>query len=297
MSVIQQRKSKVIQNIKSNYKQIERSLVEQLYIKHDIHGGTIGSMREDTWKELFQMVLPQKFVMEQSVFIIDSKDGISREVDLAIIDKMYTPYIFRYGRVKFIPIEAVAVVVECKSTDIKEEIINAWCDQISNLRTAKGSIVRLATYIGTKAVNTQQSTRPLRILCKLDKHVSGEIEKKFDFVIYAQKKGEDQAYLEIKRNPELSDLWMWFKELDFYDENQSDIPDIAGKDELERRKLDDYVVKDSDGKVNKLLTFNLQLNQLLMLINNPMLFPHLEYVEMFNRLEEADNENDCSNID
>jgi len=293
MSVIQQRKSKVIQNIKSNYKQIERSLVEQLYIKHDIHGGTIGSMREDTWKELFQMVLPQKFVMEQSVFIIDSKDGISREVDLAIIDKMYTPYIFRYGRVKFIPIEAVAVVVECKSTEIDKKNIHAWCDQISGLRTAKGSIVRSANRIETEAMKTQQSTRPLRILCKLGNHVEKQIEKKFDFVIYAQKTGEDQAYLEIERNPELSDLWMWFKELNFYDENQSGIPG----EELKGRKLDKYVVKDSSGNINKLLTFNLQLNQLLMLINNPMLFPHLEYVEMFNRLEEADNENDCSNID
>ena len=292
----QEKKNKVIQNIKRNYKQVEQSIVEQLYMKHDLHGTTIGSMREDTWKELFQMVLPKKFVMEQSIFIIDSGGGISREVDLAIMDETYTPYIFRYGRIKFIPIEAVAVVVECKSKEINRENIDNWCDQISNLRTARGSIVRLATYIETGTMKTQQSTRPIRILCKLDTHVDEQIEKRFDFVIYAREANENQphAHLEIKRNTELSNLWMWFKELNFYKEDPKNTE--LGRKELEDHQLKDYEILDN-GKINALLTFNMQLNQLLMLINNPMLFPHQKYVEMFNKFEEANNEQDCSDID
>ena len=35
-------------------------------------------------------------------------------------------------------------------------------------------------------------------------------------------------------------------------------------------------------QVLSLLTFHFQLNQLLMLINNPMMFPHLAYVKMFD---------------
>jgi hypothetical protein len=35
---------------------------------------------------------------------------------------------------------------------------------------------------------------------------------------------------------------------------------------------------------NPLLSLNLQLNQLLMLINNPMLFPHLSYARAFNEM-------------
>lgn len=50
-------------------------------------------------------------------------------------------------------------------------------------------------------------------------------------------------------------------------------------------KLDDYMVHHKGGELS-LLTFNLQLNQLLMLINNPMLFPHIAYAEMFDRNEE-----------
>ena len=112
------RKTRALKSILKNYQQAEESIVKQLYMEHTLHGGTAGSMREDVWKGLFEMILPKKFVIEQSVFIIDSQDGISHEVDLAIVDETYTPYIFHYGRLKFIPIEAVAAVVECKSRNL-----------------------------------------------------------------------------------------------------------------------------------------------------------------------------------
>lgn len=49
---------------------------------------------------------------------------------------------------------------------------------------------------------------------------------------------------------------------------------------LKEKKLSDYQIDD-----NPLLSLNFQLNQLLMLINNPMPFPHLSYAEMFNGKE------------
>jgi hypothetical protein len=45
-------------------------------------------------------------------------------------------------------------------------------------------------------------------------------------------------------------------------------------------KLSDLAVS-NNGKESSLLTLIFQLNQLLMIINNPMLFPHKAYVEMF----------------
>ena len=50
--------------------------------------------------------------------------------------KLYTPYIFRYGRIKWIPIEAVAVVVECKSEYSKEESLEKWAERIAELETS-----------------------------------------------------------------------------------------------------------------------------------------------------------------
>ena len=130
------RKTRALKSILKNYQQAEESIVKQLYMEHTLHGGTAGSMREDVWKGLFEMILPKKFVIEQSVFIIDSKEGISHEVDLAIVDETYTPYIFHYGRLKFIPIEAVAAVVECKSQSVPIAALEAWCKSIAALKTA-----------------------------------------------------------------------------------------------------------------------------------------------------------------
>ena len=98
--------SKTIEKIKENYKKMEKNYVNQLFFQ-TTHGSTIGRYREKIWEEMFESIVPKKFVIEQSVFIIDSKGNVSNEVDLAIFDEMYTPYVFRYGEIKFIPIEAV----------------------------------------------------------------------------------------------------------------------------------------------------------------------------------------------
>lgn len=55
-------------------------------------------------------------------------------------------------------------------------------------------------------------------------------------------------------------------------------------------KLNDYRVS-SNGEDISLLSFNFMLNQLLMLINNPMFFPHRAYVKLFNKkVRECDEE-------
>lgn len=287
-----ERKQKVINNIKENYKQIENSIVKQLFMKQDLHPGTTGGAREDVWEELFKMIIPKKFVLEHSVFIIDSGDGVSREVDLAIIDEMYTPYIFRYGRLKFVPIEAVAAVVECKSTIFEEEALKEWSGAIQRLKTKPYSITRIATRIATEAHITQKSTRPIRILCTL-KRPRFKWEEMFDFLLVAIDGKENNSHIDIKIKDSFNSLYESFKELNFY--NMTEKEESDWKCDIEKLKasfdgkpgLNEYEIKDLNDKSISLLSFNFQFNQLLMLINNPMPFPHKEYVDMFNRKEES----------
>lgn len=82
-----------IWHIKENYERLEKETVNQLYFGAE-HDSTTGHYREMIWSSMFERIVPKKFVIEHSVFIIDSKGNISREVDLAILDEMYTPYIF-----------------------------------------------------------------------------------------------------------------------------------------------------------------------------------------------------------
>lgn len=307
--------NRFVGNIIDNYSELENSIVRQLSIYNANHSVTTGSLREDIWMELFERIIPKKFVVEHSVFIIDSYNQISKEVDLAIIDNTYTPYIFQYGRLKYVPIEAVAAAVECKSTRInfsekdaqggeKDAGLALWCDSILQLRTSLQSIVRMASGTVIEGVSynqkgrgpfssTQTSTRPIMIFCGYktsirDKDLK-EIKKRFDFILIASEDG-GQGTIEITTNEAIS-LQRWYEELNHYKRNERKKSDdgkeeiaITKIEELEKYSLEKLVVK-KDEKEISLLTFNLQLNQLLMLINNPILFPHLGYAEMFNGKE------------
>lgn len=109
--------NKTIQSILKNYSHLEESIAFQLSLSAN-HPPTTGACREKIWMSLFRQIIPRKFSIEQGVFIIDSCGNISQEVDLAVFDEQYTPYIFNYSNIKFIPIEAVAMVIQCKSTSI-----------------------------------------------------------------------------------------------------------------------------------------------------------------------------------
>lgn len=285
----QQPDKETIQSIVNNYIQNEKVLVEQLYFKAS-HDPTIGGFREDIWRGMFEQIIPKKFVIEQSVFIIDSEGHVSKEVDLAIFDETYTPYIFRYGRLKFIPIEAVAVAIECKSTSINKDNLKNWAESIAALKTSCESCTRTIQKIivgRNSQCPTQTATRPLRILCCLNENVSNEEldsgEKLFDFIIRAQK----NAGLEIEIDESKENLRAWYLALNHAVTKTDDTTATESK-KLENVNLNTYQVCLNKKPVS-LLTLNLMLNQLLMLINNPMLFPHKAYAEMFNNVCKGGN--------
>ncbi|WP_252361757.1 DUF6602 domain-containing protein [Paenibacillus terrae] len=277
-----EKKEKMIKNVTENYIQVEKSIVNQLYMKHDLHGTTVGSERELIWSQLFEMIIPKKFVIEQSVFIIDSQGGVSKEVDFAILDETYTPYIFRYGRIKFVPIEAIAAVIECKSQRLEESTIEKWAESITSLKTSGQSIARFALGVFMEAVKTQKSTRPIRILCALKENCGDDIKRHFDFTLLASRKKGGNERIEIECNAD-DTLFSWFKSLNFHEFTMDAELEKQTSKILDEISLENYKVRDQNGQSISLLTFNFQFNQLLMLINNPILFPHRAYVDLFDR--------------
>nr|WP_308626622.1 DUF6602 domain-containing protein [uncultured Eisenbergiella sp.] len=275
-----------IGNIKDNYERTEKGIVNELFFQVP-HGGTIGNHREKIWGKMFENIVPRKFVIEQSVFIIDSYGKVSNEVDLAIFDETYTPYIFRYAQLKFIPIEAVACAIECKSTSMNKEKLMTWTSSIQSLKTSPKSFVRTIGNIACAEINpvkTQTATRPLRILCCLNeeaKMLIKENERCFDITIRARD-GEDK--LKIEWDDKKENLFDWYTSLNHAGglSNCGENSGIKGEEEVKKYGLDNYLVHHKNSELT-LLTFNFQLNQLLMLINNPMLFPHAAYAEMFDK--------------
>ena len=259
---------KVFKSLIHNYRSLEQSIVKQLYFETE-HGTTIGTFREAIWKSLFEQIIPKKFIVEQSVFIVDSEGRVSNEVDLAIIDELYTPYIFRQGHLKFIPIEAVAVAVECKSSSSDEGTLKKWGDSIRYLKTSNRGIARMYADFAMASGPTQTATRPLLIYCHLDK-ANICAKQHFDITLHAKKSCDIELFI----NPKVDKLEDMYRELNH---NQT-TSNTEGK-YLGEKNYNNLRIKDK-GEVT-LLSLNFVLNQTLMLINNPMLFPHLAYAELF----------------
>lgn len=282
----------VVKTIAYNYKEIERSIVNQLLLNVPNHYPTEGAYRETVWKSLFEMMIPRKYCIEQGVFIIDSYGNKSREVDLAVFDEMYTPYIFNYGEIKFIPIEAVAAVVQCKSKNLDGKVITEWVDSIDCLYTSMDSVVRMVTLIADNSEKdvscTQTATRPIKILCSLAKESSVRLyQDRFDILLTAD--CVNRKLVKIMENEGRS-LLDWNNSLNHAVkgddiERRDKIKDIkTGRQDL----LGDLKIcqnnKNGVGEENVIMSLIFQLNQLLMVLNNPMLFPHRAYARRFNEI-------------
>jgi hypothetical protein len=260
---------------------LEQSLVQQLQLEVHGHHPTTGTYREEVWKSLFEQIIPKKFCIKQGVFIIDSEGYISREVDLAIFDEQYTPYIFNYGKIKFIPIEAVAVVVQCKSNRLNIGKLKEWDDSIEKLRTSLNSVVRIAgrDLVDSSCLdpdpnrkNSQTATRPIKILCST---MTGLIASKynglFDIILHISKNRQGLSVVIPAEEREYDE---WYRDLNHNKQGHK-----IKKNPIQRKLTELRIAEEN----NVLLTLIFQLNQLLMIINNPMFFPHQSYVNMFRK--------------
>ncbi|MFU0791766.1 MAG: DUF6602 domain-containing protein [Virgibacillus proomii] len=304
------------QSINKHYQRIATAISSQLQLETPNHHGISGTSRELIWLDVFESLVPKKFKLAQSVFIMDSFGQISAEVDIAIYDEQYTPYVFNYGNMQFIPIEAVAAVVQSKSRTMDEETLDdvtAWARTIYKLKPVLNAYVRthqglLDTAKSTEP-QTQTSTRPLIILCTLhslktdqkndDISSLPELKRNFDFILHLDKEQQFQLIVDQEK----ASFTTWYEVLNHYDLERYNAEYAKLnklkkhiKEESKERKLTDLQVfkeKDKSAGKNPLLTFMFQFNQLLMIINNPMFFPHQAYVNMFNQAIEKQEKKDC----
>lgn len=346
--------NKVLRRIYDNYAYSNSRMVEEMELSSE-HGGLTGGFREGMWLSFFRSIIPLKYQLAQGVIIIDSGREVSNEVDIAVYDETYTPYVFQYNTLKFIPIEAVVMVIECKSKSYDPKKLKKWSQKIQALTPVASGIARIVQGYAVGETNRSQSrTRPIRVLVSL-KTTAGKkrkpesirevLQNSFDFILEEQiVEGSSEQKQKDKRLVlyvpyEDRTLGWWGQQLNQGEDNDLDANtpmkleylDKAADLERERRKLQqDTLLTDeqkeqriselteeisrtradhlkklngrypelkfnnklelintlSDLRVpgNDLLTLNLQLNQLLMLLNNPMLFPHFAYAEAFKRI-------------
>lgn len=236
---------------------------------------------------------------------------MSKEVDLAVFDETYTPYIFNFGKIKFIPIEAVSVVIQCKSKVQRESMkidLKEWGESIDALKTSLDSVSRtISELVDNNDIKlaldkvrngmTQTSTRPIKILCAtgISNPIKKSLADEFDIFLYIKEK-----HLIKDINRESIDFLQWNDLLNHsgygrYSEEEEEYRKLRKKDRtgmksgesIGSRNLSDLRVTNQAGDENIILSLTFQLNQLLMLINNPMLFPHRAYAKCFTRILDA----------
>lgn len=322
----EQQQKNVFGSILENYNYLNKTMVEEIDIA-SAHGGITGNYREEMWVRFFRSIIPLKYSLAQGVIIIDSHKNRSREVDIAVYDEQYTPYVFQYNTLKFIPIEAVVVAIECKSTDWEDDKLKEWAKSIQDLEPRKTGIARMVTGYATGITNTtQQRSRPILILASnlqrtresAIKGIEKELEEAFDFILL--KKAEEGSGGSVRRFDlrvlnEKKKLGWWGEQLNgtcLGNDHLSVIPvnhegevNLAVQQEIEREdyselkfiknKKDQFrelqnTLDDLKIPGNPLLTLNFQLNQLLMLLNNPMLFPHFAYAKAFQEIAQDESE-------
>ncbi|MGG5181054.1 DUF6602 domain-containing protein [Bacillus sp. MM09(2025)] len=288
-----ERTGKVEQLILENYQRLNSMISEEVDFASN-HGGLTGDSREVMWMEFFRKIIPKKYSLAQGVIIIDSEGNHSNEVDIAVFDEQYTPYVFQHNSLKFIPIEAVAVAIECKSSNFDVDNLKVWSDNIKKLVPKTKGIARMAAQGVVMVENdTQKRTRPILILASNLKRQTANssskmfeiLDKAFDFILMKQK-----SVFHLRAPNEGEHLGWWANELNCYDPERSrEQEDEEKKENSEKNKGDskDKVISNKLSELridhNELLTLNFQLNQLLMLINNPMFFPHYAYAELFQK--------------
>jgi hypothetical protein len=103
------------------------------------HPGEYGEYREDLLKKFLHLYVPERFGIS-SGFIITSKGDISKQCDVIIYDKTYTPKIQNIENQRFFPIETVLGVGEVKSTINSIGELNKYLQKLSLVKTLRKTI-------------------------------------------------------------------------------------------------------------------------------------------------------------
>jgi hypothetical protein len=88
------------------------------------HASTCGAASEAHWINLLNSHLPERY-RASSVFVVDSDGNRSRQIDIAIYDRFYSPLIFPYESGYLVPAESVYAVVEVKQVLTRQYVRDA----------------------------------------------------------------------------------------------------------------------------------------------------------------------------
>ncbi len=70
------------------------------------HPGTKGDASEHVWISMLETYLPKRYQTAKA-HVVDSLGNFSQQIDVAVFDRQYSPFIFTYENETIIPAESV----------------------------------------------------------------------------------------------------------------------------------------------------------------------------------------------
>ena len=96
------------------------------------HPGTKGDDTELNWSRMLGGLLPKRYGVAKS-FVIDSRGGLSDQIDLVIHDRHFSPLLFEVGGALYIPAESVYAVFEVRQ-ELDKENLEYAADKVASVR-------------------------------------------------------------------------------------------------------------------------------------------------------------------
>ncbi|MGA2328205.1 MAG: DUF6602 domain-containing protein [Bryobacteraceae bacterium] len=116
-----------------------------------------GSVSEQHWLDLFSQYLPQRYAASPA-FVVDADGRRSRQIDVAIYDRLYSPLLFPHSSGLHIPAESVYAVFEVK------QILTARWIRDAGMKAASVRALRRTSVPVLAAGAAKPAIRPHRIL-------------------------------------------------------------------------------------------------------------------------------------
>ena len=132
------RKAKTNSNVKWSLPTILAGLHDDIQGRLEIarsalaHPVAKGDASEEVWVELFKTYLPQRYQAAKA-FAVDSAGAFSEQIDVLVIDRQYTPFIFKYKGQTIVPAEGVYAAFEAKQT-VTSDLIEYAQSKIASVR-------------------------------------------------------------------------------------------------------------------------------------------------------------------
>jgi hypothetical protein len=96
------------------------------------HPGTKGDASESVWIEMLEKYLPRRY-QAATAHIVDSLGHFRQQIDVAVFDRQYSPFIFNYQNQTIIPAESVYAVFEAKQAANAEMVAYAQ-EKVASVR-------------------------------------------------------------------------------------------------------------------------------------------------------------------